>query len=59
MRLRQLDRAINRGQRLRLASVDRSISETWVQRQGSAFNGHIGCVCGDPLFVFSSFGDPE
>jgi hypothetical protein len=29
------------------------------QQEGSAYNGHFGCTCYHPLFVFSQFGDVE
>lgn len=28
-------------------------------QQGSAYNGHFGCTCHHPLFVFNQFGDLE
>jgi hypothetical protein len=28
-------------------------------RKGSAYNGHFGCTCYHPLFVFNQFGDVE
>ena len=39
--------------------MDSSASETQGQQQGSAFNGHVGCTCYHPLFVFNQFGDLE
>src|SRR3954464_763848 len=39
--------------------MDSSVSETYGQQQGSAFNGHFGCTCYHPLFVFIQFGDLE
>lgn len=39
--------------------MGRSASETYGQQQGSAYNGHSGCTCYHPLFVFDQFGDPE
>src|SRR5512147_621480 len=39
--------------------MDSSVSETYGQQQGSAFNGHFGCTCYHPLFVFNQFGDLE
>ena len=29
------------------------------QQEGSAWNGHFGCTCYHPLFVFNQFGDLE
>ena len=28
-------------------------------QEGSAYNGHFGCTCYHPLFVFNQFGDLE
>jgi hypothetical protein len=39
--------------------MDSSISETYGQQQGSAYNGHFGCTCYHPLFVFDQFGGLE
>ncbi len=39
--------------------MDSSVSETYGRQQGSAFNGHFGCTCYHPLFVFNQFGDLE
>src|SRR4051812_7440652 len=39
--------------------MDSSVSETYGQQQGSAFNGHFGCTCYHPLFVFNQFSDLE
>ena len=39
--------------------MDSSVSETYGEQQGSAFNGHFGCTCYHPLFVFNQFGDLE
>jgi hypothetical protein len=39
--------------------TDSSVSETYGRQQGSAFNGHFGCTCYHPLFVFKQFGDLE
>ena len=39
--------------------MDSSVSETYGQQQGSAYNGHFGCTCYHPLFVFNQFGDLE
>ena len=29
------------------------------RQEGSAYNGHFGCTCYHPLFVFNQFGDLE
>src|SRR5918997_3782059 len=39
--------------------MDSSVSETYGHQQGSAYNGHFGCTCYHPLFVFNQFGDLE
>src|SRR3954467_12797400 len=39
--------------------MDSSVSETYGRQQGSAYNGHFGCMCYHPLFVFNQFGDLE
>jgi len=39
--------------------VDSSVSETYGEQEGTAFNGHFGCTCYHPLFCFNQFGDVE
>jgi hypothetical protein len=39
--------------------MDSSVSETYGHQQGTAYNGHFGCTCYHPLFVFNQFGDLE
>jgi hypothetical protein len=39
--------------------MDSSVSETYGEQEGSAFNGHFGCTCYHPLFCFNQFGDVE
>jgi hypothetical protein len=39
--------------------IDSSVSETHGTQEGSAYNGHFGCTCYHPLFVFNQFGDLE
>jgi hypothetical protein len=39
--------------------MDGSASETHGTQEGSAYNGHFGCTCYHPLFVFNQFGDLE
>jgi hypothetical protein len=39
--------------------LDSSVSETYGQQEGSAYNGHFGCSCYHPLFCFNQFGDLE
>jgi Transposase DDE domain group 1 len=39
--------------------MDSSESPTYGEQKGSAYNGHFGCTCYHPLFVFNQFGDVE
>src|SRR5215207_8959508 len=39
--------------------MDSSVSPTFGEQEGTAFNGHFGCTCYHPLFVFNQFGDVE
>src|SRR5215212_870293 len=39
--------------------MDSSVSPTFGEQDGSAYNGHFGCPCYRPLFVFNQFGDLE
>jgi hypothetical protein len=39
--------------------MDSSVSETYGQQEGTAYNGHFGCSCYHPLFCFNQFGDLE
>ena len=39
--------------------MDSSVSETYGDQEGTAFNGHFACTCYHPLFVFNQFGDLE
>jgi hypothetical protein len=39
--------------------MDFSESPTYGEREGSAYNGHFGCTCYHPLFVFNQLGDVE
>src|SRR5271170_4513889 len=39
--------------------MDSSVSETYGEQEGSAFNGHFACTCYHPLFCFNQFGDVE
>src|SRR3954467_3887784 len=39
--------------------MDSSVSPTYGGQEGSAYNGHYGCTCYHPLFVFNQFGDLE
>jgi hypothetical protein len=39
--------------------MDSSESPTHGEHEGSAYNGHFGCTCYHPLFVFNQLGDVE
>src|SRR5271155_6255475 len=39
--------------------MDSSVSETYGEQEGSAYNGHFACTCYHPLFCFNQFGDVE
>src|ERR687884_2228708 len=42
-----------------MLDMDSSVSPTYGEQEGSAYNGHFGCTCYHPLFVFNQFGDLE
>jgi len=59
-----LGRWIDRAHRHRnltklILDMDSSVSETYGQQQGSAYNGYFECTCYHPQFVFNQFGDLE
>jgi hypothetical protein len=37
--------------------MDSRESPTYGEQEGSAYNGHFGCTCYHPLFVFNQLGD--
>jgi hypothetical protein len=39
--------------------LDSSVSETYGNQEGSAYNGRFACTCYHPLFCFNQFGDLE
>ena len=39
--------------------MDSSVSPTYGDQEGTAYNGHFSCTCYHPLFVFNQFGDLE
>jgi hypothetical protein len=39
--------------------IDSSVSPTYGDQEGTAYNGHFTCTCYHPLFVFNQFGDLE
>jgi hypothetical protein len=42
-----------------ILDIDSSVSETYGQQEGSAYNGYFGCECYHPIFCFNQFGDVE
>ena len=42
-----------------ILDIDSSVSETYGNQEGTAYNGHFGCDCYHPLFVFNQDGDVE
>jgi len=63
--LRQLnagwvDQAVVRTRHQRIIlDMDSSESPLYGEQEGAAYNGHFGCVCYHPLFLFNQFGDCE
>ena len=39
--------------------MDSSVSETYGRQEGTAYNGHFGCICYHPLFCFNQYGNLE
>ena len=48
-----------RSPKMTVLDMDSSESPTYGEQEGSAYNGHFGCTCYHPLFVFNQFGDVE
>ena len=42
-----------------MLDMDSPVSPTFGEQEGTAYNGHFGCTCYHPLFVFNRFGDLE
>jgi hypothetical protein len=42
-----------------ILDMDSSVSPTHGDQEGSTYNGHFGCTCYHPLFLFNQFGDLE
>jgi len=42
-----------------ILDMDSSVSPTWGEQEGTAYNGHFECMCYHPLFVFNQLGDLE
>ncbi|MDP7179245.1 MAG: IS1380 family transposase [Verrucomicrobiota bacterium] len=53
-----IDRARS-GSKTIILDIDSSVSPTHGEQEGSSYNGHFGCTCYHPLFVFNQFGDLE
>jgi hypothetical protein len=49
----------HRAMRDLILDMDSSVSETYGEQEGTAYNGHFGCTCYHPLFCFNQFGDVE
>src|SRR6267143_1493700 len=45
--------------RVIVLDMDSSESPTYGEQEGGAYNGHFGCTCYHPLFVFNQLGDVE
>src|SRR5215471_13551843 len=45
--------------RIIVLDMDSSESPTYGEQEGSAYNGHFGCTCYHPVFVFNQLGDVE
>src|SRR5712675_1896601 len=48
-----------RQSRVVVLDMDSSESPTYGEQEGSAYNGHFGCTCYHPLFLFNQLGDLE
>ncbi len=48
-----------RSPKMIVLDMDSSESPTYGAQEGSAYNGHFGCTCYHPLFVFNQLGDLE
>ncbi|MDA8575194.1 IS1380 family transposase [Alphaproteobacteria bacterium] len=42
-----------------ILEMDSSVSPTYGDQEGTAYNGHFGCTCYHPLFLFNHMGDLE
>jgi hypothetical protein len=42
-----------------ILDMDSSVSETYGEQEGTAYNGLFECTCYHPLFLFNQFGDLE
>ena len=48
-----------RAPKMIVLDMDSSKSPTYGEQEGSAYNGHFGCTCYHPLFVFNQLGGLE
>jgi hypothetical protein len=51
--------AAHRSRERIVLDMDSSVSPTHGDQEKSVWNGHFGCTCYHPLFVFNQFGDLE
>jgi len=55
-----IDRArLRRPSKTLILDMDSSVSPTFGEQEGTAYNGHFECTCYHPLFVFNQHGDLE
>ena len=60
MNARWVDRAMAHTPHRRvILDMDSSESPVHGEQEGAAYNGHFGCMCYHPIFVFNQFGDCE
>ncbi len=45
--------------KMMVLDMDSSVSPTYGDQEGTAYNGHFGCSCYHPLFLFNHLGDLE
>ncbi len=45
--------------KMMVLDMDSSVSPTYGEQEGTAYNGHFGCTCYHPLFLFNHMGDLE
>ena len=45
--------------KMMVLDMDSSVSPTHGDQEGTAYNGHFGCTCYHPLFLFNHMGDLE
>jgi hypothetical protein len=45
--------------KMMVLDMDSSVSPTYGDQEGAAYNGHFGCTCYHPLFLFNHMGDLE